>query len=189
MPLRGWMLGAFFSATDEILMHNGEGIGMENRLNILFFLTPKEELAYVYEDYDVSETLAVMEGRRYAAIPVLKDSGEYLGTITEGDLLWAIKNGYGLDFRKAMRLPISSLPRRSDNRAVTISTDIDQLFAISLEQNFVPVVDDRDVFIGIVTRRNIIRFFRNRLEQTLGGPLGSLLWQSEVETQEINSVL
>ena len=145
-----------------------KGIEMDGRMNILFFLTPKEEVAYIYEDTTLSETLENMEIRRYTAIPVLKRSGEYLGTITEGDLLWTIKNKYQMNFKSALQLPISVVPRHSDNLAVRISMDVDDLIAKSLDQNFVPVVDDRGMFIGIVTRRNVIQYFKNKLDQSFG---------------------
>ncbi|MCL2166458.1 MAG: CBS domain-containing protein [Clostridiales bacterium] len=134
-------------------------------MSIVFFLTPKEEVAYIYEDNDLGQTLEKMEIHRYTAIPVLKRTGEYLGTMTEGDLLWAIKNQYQMDFRTAMQAPLSDLPRHSDNLAVKISMDIDDIITKSLDQNFVPVVDDRGMFIGIVTRRHIIQYYKDKLEQ------------------------
>ena len=140
---------------------------MDARMNIILFLTPKDEVAYLYEDDDLGETLEIMEKHRYTAIPVLKRSGEYFGTLTEGDLLWTIKNQFQMDIRKAKQLAISDLPRHSNIQAVKISTDIEDIVTISLDQNFVPVEDDRGMFIGIVTRRNIIQYYKTRLEQFL----------------------
>ena len=141
---------------------------MDSRINILLFLTPKDEVAYIYEDSSLGETMEKMELFRYTSIPVLKRSGEYLGTITEGDLLWTIKNEFQFDYRKAQRMRISDLPRHSDNQAVTISTDADDLVAKALDQNYVPVEDDRGMFIGIVTRSKIIQYFLDKLEQSFG---------------------
>ena len=138
---------------------------MDTRMNIILFLTPKDEVAYLYEDDDIAEALEKMETHRYTAIPVLKRSGEYAGTITEGDMLWAIKNQFQMDFKKVKQLPISAIPRHSDNQAIKISTELEELIAKSLGQNFVPVEDDRGMFIGIVTRRNIIQYYRGRMEQ------------------------
>ena len=166
--------------------NSGKGIRMDNRINIMFFLTPKEEVAYIYEDNTVEETLELMEGRRYAAIPILKRSGEYLGTITEGDLLWEVMKKFQMNFKNAMHLPITSLSRRSDNQAVTISTDIEELFSMSMNQNFVPVIDDRGIFIGMVTRRNIIRYFRSRFDQGLSGPISDLLKQGQEQDDALN---
>ena len=37
--------------------------------------------------------------------------------------------------------------------------DMDELLQLAMSQNFVPVVDDRGMFIGIVTRQDIMRYF------------------------------
>lgn len=57
-------------------------------MNILFFLHPKQEVAYVYDDCTLRQVLETMEHHKYASIPMLNRQGEYVGTITEGDLLW-----------------------------------------------------------------------------------------------------
>ena len=41
-------------------------------MNILYFIKPKAELAYVYDDYTVRQTLEKMEHHKYASIPKLK---------------------------------------------------------------------------------------------------------------------
>ena len=60
--------------------------------NILFFLTPKAMCAFIYDDFSVRQALEKMETAGYAALPILNKRGEYRGTLTEGDLLWALKN-------------------------------------------------------------------------------------------------
>ncbi|MEG1742255.1 MAG: CBS domain-containing protein, partial [Acetivibrio sp.] len=57
-------------------------------MNILFFLKPKVEVAYLYDDYTIRQALETMEHHRYSSIPLLNRNGKYVGTITEGDLLW-----------------------------------------------------------------------------------------------------
>ena len=141
---------------------------MDSHASILLFLTPKDEVAYLYDNSSVKEAMEKMERFRYTSIPILKRSGEYLGTITEGDLLWTLKNEYQFDYAKAQRMRISDLPRHSDNEAVTISTDMGDLIAKAQDQNFVPVEDDRGMFIGIVTRSKIIQYFQDKLERSLG---------------------
>ena len=50
-------------------------------------------------------------------------------------------------------MPISSFPHKRDYKAVTVTTSMDQLVEAAMNQNFVPVVDDRGIFIGIVRRQ------------------------------------
>lgn len=127
-------------------------------MNILRFITLKQDVACLYSDYTLRQALEKMEYHKYSAIPIIDREGRYVGTITEGDLLWEIKNHYSLDMRKAENLPLSEIPRRTGNRAVRIGTSMEDLFATAMVQNFVPVVDDRGVFIGIVKRGDIIRY-------------------------------
>ncbi len=57
-------------------------------MNILFFLTPKKDIAYIYENETLRQALEKMENRRYSCIPILSMDGQYIGSISEGDLLW-----------------------------------------------------------------------------------------------------
>ena len=60
-------------------------------MNILFFLTPKGMCAFLNDDDTLRQALERMEAAGYAALPILNKRGEYCGTLTEGDLLWAVK--------------------------------------------------------------------------------------------------
>ena len=133
--------------------------------NILFFLMPKALCAYVYDDYTIRQALEKMESAGYAALPILNKRGEYRGTLTEGDLLWALKNLCYMDMRQAEARRIMEIDRRKDNIPVRVTTSMQDLVERAVAQNFVPVVDDKDAFIGIVTRRSIIKYCQGRLFQ------------------------
>ena len=131
--------------------------------NILFFLTPKAMCAYLYDDYTMRQALEKMESAGYAALPILNRRGEYRGTLTEGDLLWAIKNRCYMDMRQAEAHRIMEIYRRKDNVPVRVTTSMHDLVERATSQNFVPVVDDKEAFIGINTRRAIINYCRDLL--------------------------
>jgi CBS domain-containing protein len=128
-------------------------------VNILFFLTPKSDVAYIYADDTIRQALEKMEHHRYAAVPVLEHSGKYVGTITEGDLLWGIKNQYNLNLKAAEDVPVSVIRRRADYQPVSGKSRMEDLIDRALNQNFVPAVDDRGLFIGIITRKDIIKYY------------------------------
>ncbi|MDK2563356.1 CBS domain-containing protein [Romboutsia sedimentorum] len=133
-------------------------------MNILFFLTPKSEVAYIYEDYTMRQALEKMEYHRYSAIPIIDDEGKYVGTMTEGDLLWTLKNDFSLDLKSVEDVPIMQIKRRMDNTPVSINANIEDLISKSMNQNFVPVIDDQKIFIGIIKRRDIIEYCYNKLK-------------------------
>ena len=131
--------------------------------NILFFLTPKAMCVYLHDDYTLRQALEKMESAGYAALPILNKWGEYRGTLTEGDLLWAIKNMCYMDIRQAEAHRIMEISRRRDNIPVRVNTSMQDLVHRASSQNFVPVVDDKDAFIGIITRGAIIKYCSQQL--------------------------
>ena len=131
--------------------------------NILFFLTPKAMCAFLQDDYTIRQALEKMESAGYTALPILNKRGEYRGTLTEGDLLWAIKNICYMDMRQAEAHRIMEISRRRDHLPVRVTTSMQDLVERATNQNFVPVVDDKNAFIGIVTRRAIIKYCQQSL--------------------------
>ena len=127
-------------------------------MNVLFFLTPKSEVAYLYEDYSLRQTMEKMEHYRYSAVPVIDRNGCYIGTITEGDLLWYVKDECDLNLSKAENVKIAGIRRKRKTMAVSVNARMEDLMEKVLNQNFVPVVDDNDIFIGIVKRKDIIHY-------------------------------
>lgn len=134
-------------------------------MNILFLLTPKAACAYVREDDTIRQALERMGAAGYAAVPILAKDGSYRGTLTEGDLLWAIKNLYLMDMKEAESHGIMEIEHRKDNQPVKVTTPAEDLLTKAVEQNFVPVVDDKNAFIGLVTRKAILQQYIDRFAE------------------------
>ena len=132
-------------------------------MNILFLLTPKAICAYVRAEHSVRQALERMESTGYAALPILAKDGSYCGTLTEGDLLWAIKNLCKLDPQTMEKHGIMEISHRRDNVPVRVDTKVEDILSTALEQNFVPVVDDRNMFIGIITRKAIMKYCLDKI--------------------------
>ena len=60
---------------------------------------------------------------------------------------------------QAEKIKIKDVPKKRDNKAINISTDMDDMVDVIADQNFVPVIDDQEKFIGIITRKDVIRFY------------------------------
>lgn len=131
-------------------------------MNILFFLTPKENVAHLDDDDTLRQALEKMEHHGYSAIPMLSKDGKYKGTIKEGDILWYIKDNDFPSLKEMEDIPILDIGRKRDIEAVNISISMDELVNKITNQNFVPVVDDNNVFIGIITRKDVILYLANR---------------------------
>lgn len=140
-------------------------------MNLLFFMTLKQDVAFVYEDWTIRQTLMEMEKHRYSTVPVLARDGSYRGTLTEGDLLWGTRRLRKEKGEEMEDLPLSAIPRRRDYKAVpAAATGMEELLAAASAQNFVPVVDGRNNFIGIVRRNAILEYFldENREKKKAG---------------------
>ncbi len=135
-------------------------------MNLLFFLTPKAEVAFIEDDFTLRQALEKMEYHRYSSIPMLNSKGEYIGTITEGDLLWTIKRIANLNVQTAENILITDVPRKKDYKCVHVETTMDELFETAFTQNFVPVVDDKNSFIGIIKRNSIMKYCYDKAKLT-----------------------
>ena len=131
--------------------------------NILFFLTPKAMCSFLYDDYTIRQALEKMEAAHYSALPILNRQGEYRGALTEGDILWAMKNMCHMDLRLAETKRIMDISRRKEYLPVRVTTAMNELVERAAAQNFVPVVDDKQTFIGLITRKSIIEYCQKTL--------------------------
>ncbi|QJC54085.1 CBS domain-containing protein [Paenibacillus albicereus] len=126
-------------------------------MNIAFFLLPKAEVITLTQEATLRQTLEKMEHHRYTAVPILDEKGGYAATVTEGDLLWFMKNE-NLSFEQTHRVSLSEVPMRVRLKPVRIDANMEDLISLAKVQNFVPVVDDMNRFIGIVRRSDIIDY-------------------------------
>ena len=130
-------------------------------MNIAFFLKPKISVAFLYNDYTVRQSLEKMRHYGYSAIPVINRDGKYAGTVSEGDFLWFIKdcfiNNEDVNLKTLEETPLSKMLKANMYKPMKVTADVNELISLATNQNFVPVVDDLGSFIGIVTRRDIIK--------------------------------
>ncbi len=131
-------------------------------MNIAFFLVPKKDIVHLPINSTMRQALEKMEYHRYTAVPLVTEQGKYAGTITEGDLLWYVKNTQNLTFAEIERVMIKEIPLRMKNKPVQVNAEMENLIALAMVQNFVPVVDDSEIFIGIIRRREIIEYYARR---------------------------
>ena len=126
-------------------------------MNVISLVTPKAQVAYLYDDFTIRQGLEKLRAHGYTAIPVLSREGQYLGTVSEGDFLWQILDQQDNSLRTQEKLPLRRILRRGFNPAVRIDVTMTELLEWSMRQSFIPVVDDRGAFVGIVTRQTILR--------------------------------
>lgn len=132
------------------------------KMNLFYLLKPKATVAYLYKTNTIRQGLEKMRIHGYTAIPVISDEGEYIGTVSEGDFLWHILKYKKEDIKSQEQFSIIDIVNEERNLPVKTDVTMDELLLRVMDQNFVPVIDDRNVFIGIITRKDIIKYFYDK---------------------------
>ena len=132
-------------------------------MNIASFLLPKVEVTFLYDHMTLRQGLEKMRRYGYTAIPVIDREDRYVGVVSEGDFLWNIlERNSSLDditMKRSEQMTIRDILQMGKVKPVCIDTNMEELLGQAQNQNFVPVIDDRNVFIGIITRSDIIKYF------------------------------
>lgn len=142
-------------------------------MNIAYFLIPKQDVAYLYDDCSIRQGLEKMRHHGYQTIPVINRAGKYVGTVSEGDFLWymldeSIDATDGVSIYDAEELKLSNILHSNRYTAVRITATMQELLGLAEHQNLVPVTDDENSFIGIVTRKQILRYFMGEKKSFTG---------------------
>ena len=127
-------------------------------MNIFRFIIPKSLVEYITEDSTVRQGFEKMRFHRYVAIPVIDAEGKYVGMLRNDDVLEYFLSAKSVDMKIAEKILVGDIVDRSYSRPLYHHSTMEELFELVKEHNAVPVVDDRDCFIGIVLRRDVMNF-------------------------------
>ncbi|MBR0474240.1 MAG: CBS domain-containing protein [Erysipelotrichaceae bacterium] len=130
--------------------------------NILLLLKPKKMIGYLEENQTLRQGLEIMRYHGYTALPVINENGQYIGTVSEGDFLWNILETKNYSIFDQEKHSIKEILRKGFNPPVKVTTPVENLVSQIMNQNFVPVIDDQGVLMGIVTRQNVIRYLTEK---------------------------
>ena len=134
-------------------------------MNAAFFLIPKSQVATLEDDDTFRQGLEKMRYHGYTAIPVLTKQGKYVGTLSEGDLLWNLIDIGGASLEECEELHIADILKPNRNPPIKITAKAEELLEQLMTHNFLPVTDDEGAFIGIVTRQRMLEYYKNRKQK------------------------
>ena len=126
-------------------------------MNIFPYLTPKNNTYYIVDNLSVRQAIEKFDFYKFSVVPVIDENGKYINSISEGDLLCFIKNNNPISLKDLEKIPLFEVPRYRTYECLSISSTLDEIFNLSLNQNFIPIIDDRGMFIGIIKRKDIIK--------------------------------
>lgn len=128
-------------------------------MTILSFLTPKDQTSYLDSKATIRQALEKYDYHKFTVVPIIDKEGRYITTISEGDILRHIKNDFNFDLKSAEGTLVVDIDKYRPYQALDINCAVKEVVNLSLEQNFIPMIDDRGMYIGIIKRKDIISFF------------------------------
>ena len=135
-------------------------------MNIIQLLHPKALIDYIYDDTTCRQALEIMGNLGFTAVPVIDHEGRYVRTLSEGDILWFMINNAVGSRRELEAFCVNDISekRNVEVKPVSVTSTIDEVILMLVNQNFVPVIDDRKVFIGIITRSDVLKYCHSCLK-------------------------
>ena len=127
-----------------------------SNLNIARLMIPKVFTKFLHESDSIRQGLELMELNHYTALPVLDNQECFVGCVSEGDFLRHIIATGSTDKRFHEKFRVSEILRKDFCPAIRIDSERDTVIEAMMKQNFLPVVDDRNMLCGILTRSALI---------------------------------
>ena len=124
--------------------------------SVLKLITPKKATYYLLDSSTIRQALEKFDVHKFSVVPLLSKDGKYVGTLSEGDILRFIKNNTNFDITQAENVQVKDIEHYRSYKCLKIDATIEEVYALTLDQNFVPLIDDQDHYIGIVKRRDVL---------------------------------
>ena len=131
---------------------------MKKPADIFGFLTIKKNTYYIDADSTIRQALEKFDFHKFSVVSVLDKNGVYVSTVSEGDILRYIKNNARFDISTAENVLIKDIEKYRPYKPVTLNASVDEVLKVIMDQNFVPVTDDRGVYSGIIKRKTVIEY-------------------------------
>ena len=125
--------------------------------SIIQLITPKKVTHYILNTSTIRQALEKFDAHKFSVVPLLDKEGRYAGTLSEGDILRFIKNHANFDIKLAENILVKDIDHYRPYKCLKIDASIKEVYMLSLEQNFVPLVDDREFYIGIIKRKDVLQ--------------------------------
>ena len=127
-------------------------------MDIYNYLTPKDKTYFMSTNTTLRQAIEIFDKYRFNCVPIIDDEGKYITTITEGDILRHLKNKCNFSLPSTKVIKISEIEKHRPYKELDVFSNEKDIFDLSLDQSFIPVVDGRGVFIGILRRKEIIKY-------------------------------
>lgn len=115
-----------------------------------------DKVASVRTENNLLHALTLLSSLGYSSVPVLDMEGRYKGQITLALIISGIKAIPTYDWESLQTRQVSEVMDDKPG-VVTERAELEDVLHQLVQNNYVSVVDDKGMFVGIVTRKGLLR--------------------------------
>lgn len=116
---------------------------------------PADEVAVILESNTLSHALLLMTSNKYSVVPVIDNKSRMKGLISMPLIIEAIMGIEDVQFDKLGDIRVEEV-MDTDYPVVREDFELEDVLRMLIHASFVTVVDENFVFLGIVTRHEIL---------------------------------
>lgn len=134
-------------------------------MNIAMLLSPKCNISFLINENSVRKGIENFKVHGYSSVPVINKDGTYYGIVSDKDFLSYIIKSKDYSLQNFEEVRIDEIIEEGLNPPVNINASLNELLVRISDWNFVPIVDSRNKFVGIITRKSVIKYLCDVLKQ------------------------
>ncbi len=128
------------------------------------FIISSEKVAHVQIGNSAEHALLVLTKTGYSAIPVLDSKYRFCGLINAQRITDAILGLDHIEYERLGDIKVDEIMDR-DLPLIHINERFQRALDLLIDQNFLCVIDDEGMFMGILTRRVILKQLKKQIYQ------------------------
>lgn len=133
--------------------------------NIEELMVSSDKVAHVQIDNPLEHALLLLTKSGYSAVPVLDHSYRLKGLISITMIMDTVLGIESFEMEKLSQLKVADV-MNSNIPTLKVNHDFMRALGLTINHPFVCIEDDDGVFIGILTRRSIIKLFTKNIQQS-----------------------
>ncbi|MBF0775294.1 CBS domain-containing protein [Streptococcus azizii] len=118
------------------------------------FLTPANKLAVIIDTHNIDHAKLLLSHMTYSRVPVVTENNQFVGTIGLREIVKYQAENELTDEQLNMDI---SLIVKKDVATVGAHYQLEEVMRKLVDQAFLPVVGERGEFLGIITRKSILK--------------------------------
>ena len=130
-----------------------KSIFLENEENLLI---NGDNVATLTDTNNLEHALLVLTNIGYSKIPVLNKEQQLVGLISLSNVVSEMFDTESINPERLAKVQVSDVMDKNV-KATMLPFNIEKILNLLVDSNFIPVVDEKEKFLGIITRKEILK--------------------------------